>query len=341
MKLNRGLLLTVALSGAIAGLMGTQLRQTFEPDATTPSGIPAPARAPFLTIGVTTKALARNADRPWTATDLTEVDAFERAANTHAGTIMWFADFAGTAFDPRQAEAVAARDAIPEISWEPWDASNPSANQPAFRLRTFLEGDHDPLIRTWARGIAAYGKPLRLRFGHEMNGRWYPWAERANRNQAGEFVRVWRHVQEIFDEEGATNVVWVWSPVAGAVTSALFPGEDHVDVVAVSGFNGGTTLFRQRWRSFETSYGPTLTAVHAMAPSKPVEISEIASAETGGDKATWITEMFASIRQRPYIRSLIWFELVKEADWRIVSSPEARAAFIAGAREAASPPAQP
>ena len=58
-----------------------------------------------------------------------------------------------------------------------------------------------------------------------------------------------------------------------------------------------------------------------------MSLPEIASAEAGGDKAGWIAQLFAEIRRRPYIREIVWFNLDKEADWRISSSPAAQEAF--------------
>jgi hypothetical protein len=40
--------------------------------------------------------------------------------------------------------------------------------------------------------------------------------------------------------------------------------------------------------------------------------------------------MFAEIQRRPYVRSIVWFNVRKEADWRIESSRAAERAFAAG-----------
>jgi len=283
-------------------------------------------------LGVTTLALARNSFVPWKPSDLREVDVFEQQAGHHAGIVMWFADWASTPrFDARQARAIAERGATPEISWEPWDSRiGTNRLQPRYRLRTIIDGDHDALLRRWGRGLAAYGRPVRIRFAHEMNGRWYPWAERFNDNARGEYAQAWRHVRAVVRAQGATNVIWVWCPVTGQVPQRLFPGVDEVDVLGVSGFNGGTALFTRRWRSFAAAFGETLTELHGLAPGKPVELSEIASTEVGGDKAQWITDMFAEIARRPYVQALVWFDVRKESDWRIASTPAAQAAFAAG-----------
>jgi beta-mannanase len=328
-----GAMLTGVLALAIVALLALQVAGRGSQSAASAPPYPRAATATSrLQLGVTTLALARNAYRPWRAADLEQVNAFEQHARHHADVVMWFADWAHSkTFDASQAAAIAARGSVPEISWEPWDSSKGIRTaQPRYRLARIIRGDYDAYIRRWAKAMAAYGQPVRLRFAHEMNGNWYPWSETANGNHAGEYARAWRHVHAIFDAAGASNVKWVWSPVAGTVQRGQYPGSSEVDVLGVSGFNGGSTLFRGKWRSFAVAFGPTLDAVHALDASKPVELSEVASSEAGGSKATWIRGMFAQIRRRPWIRTVVWFNLRKETDWRIESSPAARRAFAEG-----------
>jgi beta-mannanase len=122
----------------------------------------------------------------------------------------------------------------------------------------------------------------------------------------------------------------VWSPVDGNIQREQYPGPGLVDVVGVSGFIASKSVFGGAYRSFATAFGPSLDALHALAPGKPVSLAEIAAAQTGGDKAAWIAQMFQEIERRPYIRSIVWFNLRKEADWPIESSPSAQRAFAAG-----------
>jgi beta-mannanase len=327
-----GAAVTCALLLAVAGLVALQVMRPWSVAAATPWPLPAAGQVPRVELGVTTPALARDSARPWQPGDLEHVNAFERDARSHAGIVLWFADWAHVAnFDPRQAAAVAARGSVPEIAWEPWDSSRPlGAAQPGFRLAGIVRGAHDRYIERWAREIAAYRRPVLLRFAQEMNGRWYPWSESANGNRPGQFVAAWRHVHAIFDRAGASNVRWVWSPVAGNVRAEQYPGPRLVDVVGLSGFIADQRVFGGPWRSFATAFGPSLDAVHALAPGKPVSLAEIAAAQTGGDKAAWIAQMFSEIARRPWIRSIVWFNVHKEADWRIESSRAAQRAFAAG-----------
>jgi beta-mannanase len=326
-----------ALLLAIAGLVALQVAQPWSAATPQPGPRPQPSprqlpAPPRVELGVITPAFARDSARRWRPSDLQQVDAFERDARRHAGIVVWFADWAHVkSFDARQASAVAARGSVPEIAWEPWDSGRPHvAAQPRFRLIRIIRGAHDAYIKRWARQIAAYKRPVMLRFAQEMNGRWYPWAESANGNRRGEFVRAWRHVHAIFVRAGASNVRWVWSPVGGNIRAEQYPGPRQVDVVGLSGFAAGKSVFGGRWRSFARMFGPSLNFVHALAPGKPVSFAEIAAAQAGGRKPAWIAGMFREIERRPYIRSVVWFNLRKEADWRIESSRGAKRAFATG-----------
>jgi beta-mannanase len=327
-----GAALSCVLLLAIAGLVALQLTRPWTATALSPWPLPSSRALPRVELGVTTPALAADSSRPWQPRDLQQVNAFEHDARRHADIVMWFADWAHVAnFDARQAAAIAARGSVPEIAWEPWDSSRPIRTpQPGFRLMGIIRGAHDAYIERWARELAAYKRPVLLRFAQEMNGGWYPWSETANGNHRGEFVRAWRHVHAIFARAGASNVRWVWSPVDGNVRAEQYPGPREVDVVGVSGFVATRSVFRGHWESFAKMFGPALDAVHALAPGKPVSLAEIAASQVGGDKAAWIAGMFGEIERRPYIRSIVWFNLDKEADWRIESSRAAQRAFAAG-----------
>jgi hypothetical protein len=200
--------------------------------------------------------------------------------------------------------------------------------QPRYRLSHIIDGRFDDYIRSWANGLAKFGKPVRLRFAQEMNGFWYPWSETGNGNHRGEFVRAWRHIHDIFTAAGADNVQWVWTPVQGAPPH-YFPGIDYVDRLGLTCLNGGTKLFVGGWRKLERICGPSVAAVHSLAPSLPIEISELGSSEEGGNKAAWIPDAVAFLRGHPEIKTAVWFNIRKETDWRVQSSPAAQRAAAA------------
>jgi beta-mannanase len=332
---RRGLLYAAVpwlLTMAIAGLLAGRLVQ--DGSGTQAAVRVAPSAQAGLVLGVTTDTLARNSFAPWRENGLDSVAQFERAADAHADVVMWYADWANVRRpDLAQLRAIARRSSVPEITWEPWNHAWNSAVQPTYRLRRIIEGRHDVLIRRWARALAAYGGPVKLRFAHEMNGNWYPWSEEANGNHPGDFAKAWLHTWRIFRRAGATNVEWVWSPVALDMQSDQYPGDRYVDRIGLSGFVGGIQLRHRPWRSFSTLFRRALRQVRRIAPEKPIEISEVGVAEKGGHKAAWIRGMFRTLAHRPVIDTLVWFNMDKGSDWRIDTSERSVRAFRAGIRQ--------
>jgi beta-mannanase len=285
------------------------------------------AVAPPLTLG------AYIADAPG---DVTKLDQFIGMIGATPGIVMWYQDWEHPGkreFDPAKLDGVTARGAMPMITWEPWDATA-GPNQPAYSLGTIIAGAHDPYIHAWAQGAAAWGKPLYLKFAHEMNGDWYPWAANANGNSAAQYIAMWQHVRAIFQQEGAANVRWVWSPNIAFPGStpfrALYPGDDAVDWVGLDGYNFGASQSWSQWTDLAGTFGPSYDSLARIA-SKPMLIGETASSEVGGDKAAWISQgLLTDLPARfPRLRAVVWFDESKETDWRANSSDATLAAFRA------------
>ncbi len=266
--------------------------------------------------------------------DPTKIDEFAGIIGVTPGIIMWYQDWATSAsrtFDPAKMDAVVARGATPMITWEPWDATA-GPNQPVYSLAAIIVGTHDGFIHDWARAVAAWQKPMYLKFAHEMNGDWYPWAVNANGNTADQYLPMWRHVRDIFMQEGAQNVRWVWSPniaYPGSTPFAdVYPGDDAVDWIGLDGYNFGTSQSWSHWTDLVGTFGPSYNSVARIA-SKPMMIGETASSDVGGDKAAWITQGLLNDLPAhfPRLRAVVWFDENKETDWRVNSSSAALAAF--------------
>lgn len=285
-----------------------------------------------IALGVTTPATAEDASTPIVADDLIGVDRFERTVRAHADIVQLFTDFAA---DPaplrREFATIDRRGSVPQLTWEPWDHRvGLRKNQPFYALRTIIAGRHDAYIRAVARQIRAFGKPVRLRFAQEVDNPSYPWNVGRSGNRPGEYVAAWRHVRRLLHDEGATNAQMIWSPLASTFDVSTFPGAGQVDIIGMTGFNGGSKLRWSGWRSFAHIFEPALAKAHALAPNLPVEISEVSSVEQGGDKAEWIRGMWRTLRRHPEVEAVIWFDVPKEADWRVDTSAAARGAFADG-----------
>lgn len=78
-------------------------------------------------------------------------------------------------------------------------------------FKRILAGEVDEKLTEIAQGCASYGKTVMLRLFHEMMGGWYAWSV-TNKEDADDFIATWRYIVDIFRENGATNVAFVFSP---------------------------------------------------------------------------------------------------------------------------------
>ena len=234
-------------------------------------------------------------------------------------------------FPTAQMEAIRQRGTIPVFGWASY--SQPlTMNEPDFTLAKITSGAYDDFIRQWADAARDWGHPFFLQFDWEMNinGLW-PYSESVNGNRPGDFVKTWRHVHDIFSQEGATNATWTWC-AAGEYHGSLdlqplYPGDDYVDWSCIDAYN-----WDYDFKPFSEVFGPTYDAIQAIAPSKPLLVGETASTEKNGSKAAWITDALSTQIPRRFanVKGLIWFEKYEDRDWPIETSASATAAFQAG-----------
>ncbi len=304
-----------ALAGAIAALavfgFPTAVREA--------NAAPAP-----LSVGVSIDGLPAN---------LGPLQSFERMVGRSVNIASYYVNFTTPSFSTADASGIANLGATPMITWEPMDTNLPNpVVQPGYTLASITDGRWDGLLTTWAREIAAWGRPLMLRFAHEMNGNWYPWCEGVNGNTAGQYVQAWRHVHDLFVAAGATNVEWVWSPnvdYPGSTSlTELYPGDAYVDYVGIDGYNWGTSQSWSGWQTPQQVFNQTIADVRTFT-TKPIILTEVASAEQGGNKARWINQFFAWLKATPAVTGFVWFEFNKETNWLVNSSTQAKRAFIA------------
>jgi beta-mannanase len=223
------------------------------------------------------------------------------------------------------------------VTWEPWDADAPDNG--AYALDRIAAGEHDGYLVAWADALRAWGRPVLLRFAHEQNGDWYPWAVGVGGTSAEDHVTAFRHVHDVFSAQGAGNVQFVWNPnvsYPGASSlSVTWPGARYVDRVALDGYNWGNSAPDTAWQEPEEVFADSLDELRELAPGIPVMVAEVGCAEEGGDKAAWVSDLVAWLDDQADVAAFVWFEHDKEADWRIASSSASAAAMrdaLAGRR---------
>ncbi len=214
------------------------------------------------------------------------------------------------------------------VTLEPWFLKT-ATDHP---LRRLAHGEFDDLIRATADQFASLDATPIVRFGHEMNGNWYPWGRDRGGNEPHDYVDAFRRTVTIFREQGVSNVRWLWSPnVAGPTSARLaeyYPGDDVVDLVGLDGYNGGTKVPGMGgWLSPSELLEPTLIELEALS-DKPILVAETASARHGGDRGEWAVQLVATLRRHPQVVGFVWFEVDKETNWRLADDGPVLAGLV-------------
>ncbi len=166
-------------------------------------------------------------------------------------------------------------------------------------------GVHDTLIREKADAIEALGGRVLLRWGAEMNGGRY--------GPAAEYIAAWKRIQGIFAAQGATNVEWVWCPMAWSFVSgtapAYYPGDANVDWICADGFNWYPAM--PPWKSFTKIFEAFYE--WGSKHGKPLIIGEVGTMEDPampGRKAAWFDSIVPALKAWPAIKAIVYFHSV-------------------------------
>lgn len=200
-------------------------------------------------------------------------------------------------------------------------------------MKAIASGKYDAYIRKWAQDVKKLNETVFIRLGHEMNDPYrYPWGPQNNTPQ--DFISAWKHVVDLFKEEKATKVRWVWAPhPAYENYLAYYPGNNYVDWVGTGVLNYGTVANWSKWWSFDEIFYKFYNATYSY--NKPIMITELASLAIGGNRADWYAQGLKNLPQKyPLVKSLIFYHSSqdntttnKSLDWQLVSDSASVAAL--------------
>jgi hypothetical protein len=230
------------------------------------------------------------------------------------------------------------RGTVPMITWQPADPT--VWNQPRITYDKILAGKFDGYIRTFARAARDYGRPVILRFAHEMDGAWFPWGVHRFTNTPAKFKRMWRYVWNRFQGVGATNVRFLWGPNTPCdrclPLRTFYPGDRYVDYVGFSSFNWGypSSRYERRvrpwstWKSMVKALRPGVEAMMRLT-TRPIIIAETGSssnAPKGKSKAGWIRTGYPAVYNTfKRVKAIVYFNVDmrpppdRHEDWRLGS----------------------
>jgi hypothetical protein len=219
------------------------------------------------------------------------------------------------------ADAARAGGAVPVVQLQP----------DGIALATITAGHWDSYLSAYADAVRAYGHPVILSFGHEMNGDWYSWG--SGHETPWEFVAAWRHVVTVFRVAGASNVAWLWTVSSASEAGQAgwlgqwWPGQGWADLVGIDGY------YYRASDSYASVFGTTFGQIRQFT-SAPVVISEV-GVGTNPSRGRQISALFAGVRADG-IDAVIWFDVAQRGgilhqDWRLEDDPAAVSAFRAAA----------
>lgn len=264
-------------------------------------------------------------------TSLQQYDAniknFQNLTGTHLGVIHMPAVWSAVDFYDLKPllNFIVRNGSTPLVQWEPWAGLGagfgPNNCQATYSLQNILDGKFDTYIRTFARNAAEWNHTFLMVVGQEFNVNQAAWSGWCNGRAAGgpeKFKQTFIRLHTIFNEEGATNIKWVWTPNSGSFPNEpwndannYYPGDDVVDWIGTNAFNwGASSTFNQggRWLTMNEIAGSMLDYMNQTHPSKPIILTEAGSIDgDGGTQAAWISDALASAAARTQIRAFTYY----------------------------------
>ncbi|RFC70617.1 glycosyl hydrolase [Streptomyces sp. AcE210] len=250
--------------------------------------------------------------RPKAPNSMEPVTDYARMVGKRPNLIAYYAAW-GDGFDATGVRNAWNTGALTVVSWEPQNIS----------LTKIADGASDDYIKKYAKAASGLNIPFVISFADEMNGDWEKWG--TTETTPKEYVRAWRHIHDVFEDVGASNAIWAWSPniinpVGHQNLKPYYPGGNYVDWVGLIGY------FTD-WdpHTFEGLFGPTESEVRRFS-RKPMLLLET-GAMPGKHRAGDVRALFEGITAAPDIIGFAWFDHKARADWRLSVNPAGLAEF--------------
>jgi hypothetical protein len=207
-------------------------------------------------------------------------------------------------------------------------------------LTNITSGGDDTYIAGVAQEIASFQGPIIVRWFIEMNlvgsnvtpllG--YPPAPaKASAQQVAtaqtNYALAWRRIRQIFDTNGAFNVIWLWNPgggndsapgqTAGGYTDGFYPGDSYVDWIGVDAYDRLAYTFIDTFTT-DADYNYTAMAAHG----KPLLIGETGAYNTNEpNQVDFFNEAVSSLQTAlPRFLDMDYFDGQGGQNWNLTTN---------------------
>jgi mannan endo-1,4-beta-mannosidase len=230
------------------------------------------------------------------------------------------------------------------FTWQPWQPPSRGVSieqqeraQHKFSNQAIADGKWDHYIIQWADAVRRFPDiRVYIRFGHEMNGTWYPWSLDPH-----EYVLAWQHIWNIFQQQRVTNARFVWSADFGegppdapgweTNLMAYWPGSKYVNDI-------GTTMINFGGSDSHTvdQFTQRINYVHNLL-KMPVMLTEVNTDQQG--RRRWMLDLARYVGQTSWVNGVVWSQqpsygagnmVTGNMKWQVWHDPGSRArqAFI-------------
>lgn len=165
------------------------------------------------------------------------IKKFENASGKNLALVVFSNDwYDGIFFPTLKANIIKKNNAVPIIRMAPWinNGQNLSDAGP-YSVSNISAGLHDKALINWAKAAKAFGSPLLVDFGYEPNADYFPWSKEG----PSKYITAYRHVVDIFRQQNASNVYFVYHPDMGTNVNDMkkwYPGDKYVDWILASAY---------------------------------------------------------------------------------------------------------
>ena len=250
-----------------------------------------------------------------------DIDSYETTVGKQVAWVFFSHNwFNGRAFPSGLVDMIHGRGSTPYIRLMLRSDTDETTPETVYTLDAILRGDFDADLELWGRKAAQIGYPMIVEWGTEMNGQWFSW-NGVHNGGAGvgpqKFVQAYRHIIDIMDRQGASNLIWVFhvnnddDPAANWNRfENYYPGDGYIDWIGVSVYSLLTPL-EDTPTDFRQSLDGVMARLDIMAPSKPVVLAEFGETvnNPNEDAAQWADGALADILSDrwPRLRGFSWW----------------------------------
>ena len=254
--------------------------------------------------------------------DLDALDAWAARSGAMPASYSIWSDWGGDSaeFPPQWLlRGLRDRGVRPVIFWQPVGKDWRTAPG-RYAYERVVAGDWDAYLTRWATDAKAWGGRVIVRWAHEMNAPWFPWAIGKVGNTTKNYKAAWRHVVTLV-RGIAPNVRFMWAPNAPCARCVayadLYPGDDTTDLV---GFDVYAWDAKER-QPMADLYAPSMEALRSLT-SLPVVVGETGAAGPSDGRDVWLRDgAEALLDTYPEIEGLLYFDIDMRfdghPDWRL------------------------